>query len=198
MYGARTSDSVPLASRPSGLRAVRQESPAEGVGLENDQEWWREKYVGMGWGGRREDAQGAEGGRQHREYRDDGDDGDDPSDDLLIGNVHFGFCEYYQSVVAEGIADRMVGLAEVYPDYSFFVTGHSLGAAAAAVCAADLTQRLGIAGERVLLYTLGEPRAGDGVFADGLSDHVVSVVCLFFVAICFTLSFLSLYPADRT
>lgn len=93
---------------------------------------------------------------------------------FLIGNVHYGFCEYYQTLVAEGLAVRIQKLADYHPTYTIFITGHSLGAAAAAVCATDLTQRLGIAGERVVLYTLGEPRTGDGVFAAGLEDYVVS------------------------
>ncbi|CAN0470780.1 unnamed protein product, partial [Laminaria digitata] len=92
--------------------------------------------------------------------------------DELIGNVHFGFCEYYQSVVAEGLADRAALLARENPSYMVLVTGHSLGAAAAAVCAADLTQRMLVESGRVVLYTLGEPRAGDGIFAEGLNDRV--------------------------
>ena len=96
------------------------------------------------------------------------------SSEELVGNVHFGFCRYYQSIVVEGFAERMLLLANENPDYLVFVAGHSLGAAAASICAADLTQRLGIAKERVMLYTLGEPRTGDGIFARGLKDSVVS------------------------
>ncbi|CAN0275919.1 unnamed protein product [Ascophyllum nodosum] len=70
------------------------------------------------------------------------------------------------------MADRIALLAREFPDYSVFVTGHSLGAAAAAVCAADMAQRMLIERERVMLYTLGEPRTGDGIFAEGLNDHV--------------------------
>lgn len=95
--------------------------------------------------------------------------------DELIGNVHFGFCEYYQSVVREGLADRTALLARENPDYTVLVTGHSLGAAAAAVCAADLAQRMLVESERVVLYTMGEPRTGDGIFAEGLNDRVVSL-----------------------
>ncbi|CAN0100888.1 unnamed protein product [Ectocarpus sp. 6 AP-2014] len=99
-----------------------------------------------------------------------GDDGED--DRLLIGNVHFGFCEFYQTLVAEGLAAKVLHLARKHPTYTIFVTGHSLGGAAAAVCAADLVERLGVASERVVLYTLGEPRAGDGIFADGINEQV--------------------------
>ncbi|CAM9453025.1 unnamed protein product, partial [Ectocarpus sp. 12 AP-2014] len=99
-----------------------------------------------------------------------GDDGED--DQLLIGNVHFGFCEFYQTLVAKGLAAKVLHLARKHPTYTIFVTGHSLGGAAAAVCAADLVERLGVASERVVLYTLGEPRAGDGIFAEGINEHV--------------------------
>lgn len=95
----------------------------------------------------------------------------------LIGNVHFGFCEYYQTLVAEGLADNILRLAKDHPTYNILLTGHSLGAAAAAVCAADLVQRLGIERDRVLLYTLGEPRTGDGIFAEGVNDRVVRLLC---------------------
>ncbi|CAN0320716.1 unnamed protein product, partial [Ectocarpus sp. 12 AP-2014] len=91
-----------------------------------------------------------------------------------IGNVHFGFCEFYQTLVTKGLAAKVVHLARKHPTYTIFVTGHSLGGAAAAVCAADLVERLEVASERVVLYTLGEPRAGDGIFADGINEHVVS------------------------
>lgn len=98
-----------------------------------------------------------------------------PGPDELIGNVHFGFCDYYQTLVAKGLADRIALLAKEFPSYNVFITGHSLGAAAAAVCAADMAQRMMIKRERVMLYTLGEPRTGDGIFAEGVSDRVVSL-----------------------
>ena len=83
------------------------------------------------------------------------------------------------------MADRIALLAREFPDYSVFVTGHSLGAAAAAVCAADMAQRMLIERERVMLYTLGEPRTGDGIFAEGLNDHVVSVLTFIFFPFVF-------------
>ncbi|CAM9873428.1 unnamed protein product [Pylaiella littoralis] len=101
------------------------------------------------------------------------DDEDEDEDDFeLLGNVHFGFCDYYQTLVAEGVADSIACLAREHPTYTVLVTGHSLGAAAATVCAADLVQRLGVKRERVVLYTFGEPRTGDGIFADAVNDGV--------------------------
>lgn len=96
----------------------------------------------------------------------------------LIGNVHFGFCEYYQSVAAKGLPERVALLARENPSFIVFFTGHSLGAAAAALGAADMTQRMRVESERVMLYTLGEPRAGDGIFAEGLNDYVVRAFCI--------------------
>ncbi|CAM9941069.1 unnamed protein product [Discosporangium mesarthrocarpum] len=93
----------------------------------------------------------------------------------LTGRVHFGFCNYYSSLVALGMADRLALLARENPTYSVLLTGHSLGGASAAICAADLTQRLGLPGDRVVLYTIGEPRVGDGVFAEGLNAAVGTV-----------------------
>ncbi|CAM9868531.1 unnamed protein product [Ectocarpus fasciculatus] len=111
--------------------------------------------------------------REHDDAsRGEGSGAGEDDDGLLIGNVHFGFCEFYQTLVAEGLADKVMHLSRHHPTYTIFVTGHSLGGAAAAVCAADLVERLGVLSERVVLYTLGEPRAGDGIFADGLNEHV--------------------------
>lgn len=173
-----------LSQPRDGRKEMKQEEPprVEGAFLEkrrNDYDMDDEKE------GPAAAAEGVDGGSET------GSD-DDGGDDLLIGNVHFGFCQYYQSVVSEGFAERMLALARDNPDYTIFVTGHSLGAAAASVCAADLTQRLGIAGDRVVLYTMGEPRTGDGVFAEGLNDHVVSVkwsAFFFLLFFCFGVRF---------
>ncbi len=113
---------------------------------------------------------------EEEEEEEEGEEEEEENGEELIGNVHFGFCDYYQTLVAEGLADNIMRLAKDHPTYNILLTGHSLGAAAAAVCAADLVQRLGIERDRVLLYTLGEPRTGDGIFAEGVNDRVVRFV----------------------
>ena len=60
----------------------------------------------------------------------------------------------------------MVRLVKAQPTAKVFVTGHSLGAALAALCAAELganRNSLGISIEGV--YTYGQPRVGNANFA---------------------------------
>lgn len=46
------------------------------------------------------------------------------------GHVHHGFCTYWADLVALGMADTLLELTRTHPDYTLFVTGHSLGGAA--------------------------------------------------------------------
>lgn len=65
------------------------------------------------------------------------------------------------------MVDTLIELTAAHPDYTLFVTGHSLGAAAAALCSADLLDRFNIPST---LYTFGEPRVGDHAFASILTQ----------------------------
>lgn len=161
------------------------EDAGNGGGWLGRPRWWQRLQHYVGGPGtenlqQQQQQQGREGEEQawweEEDEEVEGDGDDDAQEDELIGNVHFGFCEYYQTLVAEGLADTISRLARKHPSYGILVTGHSLGAAAAAVCAADLVQRLGIERDRVVLYTLGEPRTGDGIFAEGVNDRVVRVI----------------------
>ncbi|CAG8556708.1 22636_t:CDS:2, partial [Gigaspora rosea] len=74
--------------------------------------------------------------------------------------VHFGFYTAFltfqqelRKVISESIKQ--------YPDYKLVVTGHSLGGALASFAALDLKQ----SGANPCLYTYGEPRIGNTVFA---------------------------------
>lgn len=84
-----------------------------------------------------------------------------------LGNVHDGFCSYYNSLQSKGMADRFAELVALYPTYLPIVTGHSLGAAAAAVMAVDLNARYEIS---PYLYTFGQPRVGGYSFSESISD----------------------------
>jgi predicted lipase len=86
----------------------------------------------------------------------------------LPGKVHAGFCGYYRDLVDLGMTDKIASLAGKHPDYRVLLTGHSLGGAAAALCAADLITRFNIV---PTLYTFGEPRVGDHKFASTLTKH---------------------------
>lgn len=168
--GKAAAEDVDSVELPGGSRWWQKLQPfvgGAGTGSRQQQRHHRDQWV------EKQQQQQAEWEELEELGGDNDDDG--AQEDELIGNVHFGFCEYYQTLVAEGLADTISRLARENPSYSILVTGHSLGAAAAAVCAADLVQRLGIERDRVVLYTLGEPRTGDGIFAEGVNDRVVRI-----------------------
>ena len=77
--------------------------------------------------------------------------------------VHEGFYGDWESLRVE-IESVVVALKKSNPSFGITATGHSLGAALAAFCALDLTQRYGY---DVLHYTYGEPRIGNEVGSRG-------------------------------
>lgn len=80
--------------------------------------------------------------------------------------VHQGFYQAWESVKAP-IVSEVKRLLQHYPKAQIFVTGHSLGGALAALCAAQLgasTQSLKDPIEGV--YTYGQPRVGNIEFKD--------------------------------
>ena len=86
-----------------------------------------------------------------------------------FGKVHDGFCGYYKSLHKAGIQTSLMALATANPTYKVIITGHSLGAAAAALAAVDYYQLTG--GAKALLYTYGQPRVGDYEFAKTVNKH---------------------------
>jgi predicted lipase len=93
---------------------------------------------------------------------------------VALGLTHRGFCEYYTALAAMGLPDKVAELAQQYADYNVVTTGHSLGGAAATLCAVDLAVRFGIERERLMLYSFGAPRPGDAGFAAVLTKTVGS------------------------
>mmetsp|Transcript_18041 Transcript_18041/g.57713 ORF Transcript_18041/g.57713 Transcript_18041/m.57713 type:complete len:278 (-) Transcript_18041:231-1064(-) len=83
-------------------------------------------------------------------------------------SVHEGFHNSYFSLRDE-ILQAVSALRQSHPGAGIAVTGHSLGAAMAGVCAADLLDR----GESVSrLVTFGQPRTGNQAFYDFVSNRV--------------------------
>lgn len=65
----------------------------------------------------------------------------------------------------------------MYSNYSIYVTGHSLGAALAILCAADLVVvgKLPVAG----VYTFGGPRVGNLAFSQWYNQNIAPEVFRF-------------------
>ncbi|KAL3917023.1 MAG: hypothetical protein SGPRY_006574 [Prymnesium sp.] len=78
--------------------------------------------------------------------------------------VHDGFFKSWLSV-RDGVIKEVTRLYRLHPNARVFLTGHSLGAALAALCAAELdSSQLGISITAV--YTFGQPRVGNAAFVD--------------------------------
>ncbi|KAI9503948.1 Alpha/Beta hydrolase protein, partial [Coemansia spiralis] len=92
--------------------------------------------------------------------------------------VNTGFLTGYivaKPLIIQNIAD----LAQKYPEYLILVTGHSLGGSRAAMLVADLALGYPNLKHRLQLYTYGQAKCGNKVFADlinGLGIPVVRVV----------------------
>lgn len=84
--------------------------------------------------------------------------------------VHRGFYDAFQSVV-EQVQSEILSLAEQFPDYSIFVTGHSLGGALAVFGALDVKRYL--PNVPVSITTFGKPRVGNPAFANFFSNLIV-------------------------
>jgi len=80
---------------------------------------------------------------------------------LPNAQVEDGFYYYYESLKSCVLSEvkRLQGL---YPTYTIAMTGHSLGAAGAALAAMDFTVNLGYKNIRMLNY--GEPRLGNPAY----------------------------------
>lgn len=86
--------------------------------------------------------------------------------------VHQGFYWVYRSV-ADQLVPRVRELLAAHPNASVMVTGHSLGAAVAAICAFELEFLDKVQVEA--LYTFGEPRVGNADFSGVLHNSSIDV-----------------------
>jgi len=75
------------------------------------------------------------------------------------------FFNGFNDVWINGMKDDVLTLKNKYPDYDFWVTGHSLGGAMASLAAATIVKSGIKSGSNVVLYTFGQPRTGDKAFA---------------------------------
>ena len=85
-------------------------------------------------------------------------------------SVHVGFNQGFNSikVQVEAIVENLFGK---YPSASIYLTGHSLGGALTVMAAAHLQSRYGKVDQ---LYTMGQPRVGNDVFAAFMTQFIPS------------------------
>ncbi|EHA28261.1 lipase [Aspergillus niger ATCC 1015] len=80
--------------------------------------------------------------------------------------MHKGFYEAWE-VIADTITSKVEAAVSSYPDYTLVFTGHSYGAALAAVAATVLRN----AGYTLDLYNFGQPRIGNLALADYITGQ---------------------------
>ena len=81
--------------------------------------------------------------------------------------VHSGFLTMYRRLSSINLSIKSV--AEQYPTYRIVYTGHSLGGAMANLAAAEMHSAHGL-GNRISIYTFGQPRLGNQAWVDYFSS----------------------------
>jgi len=82
--------------------------------------------------------------------------------------THRGFTNIYSSA-RDGI---MAGLSKLSPEKTLYITGHSLGAALATLCAIDIAANTTFTSP--ILFTYGSPRVGNPDFVKAFKSYVRS------------------------
>lgn len=85
--------------------------------------------------------------------------------------VEEGFWKYYESV-RTCVVNEVVTLHAKYPGFKLGITGHSLGAAAAGLCAVDLVVNHGVLTSVLEAITFGETRVGNAAYASTIKATV--------------------------
>lgn len=83
--------------------------------------------------------------------------------------VHHGFYEAYNDV-SQKFRDEVSSLMSQHPTARVLVTGHSLGAALATLCAVDFVRNVPGIKDKIDLYNFGCPRIGTPEWADYVRD----------------------------
>lgn len=83
--------------------------------------------------------------------------------------VHFGFQSSYLSI-RDGIMAQLRSLIAEHATATIRITGHSLGAAMASLCVLDMLKNLPDKLAVTSLYTYGQPRVGNEIFARAIES----------------------------
>jgi hypothetical protein len=82
-----------------------------------------------------------------------------------IAKVHRGFQNTY-AALRDATQTSLNKLSAQFPDYNIVFTGHSLGGAVASMAAVDFFEQNPEQGNRIYVYTFGQPRTGNQAWAD--------------------------------
>lgn len=86
--------------------------------------------------------------------------------------IHYGFLQAYKSI-QEPLHRAIKLLSEdLSEEYSFFLTGHSLGGALATVAALDMQEKYNLGADRLCVMSFGAPKVGNMNFARGFNKRV--------------------------
>ena len=93
---------------------------------------------------------------------------EDSNDNVLPTNIHVHAGFEGQYLRLREINPIIKQQADDFPDYKIICTGHSLGGAMAHLSAADLNDLFNL-GDRISIYSYGQPRVGDQGWAEYLA-----------------------------
>ncbi|EGF77696.1 hypothetical protein BATDEDRAFT_91518 [Batrachochytrium dendrobatidis JAM81] len=83
--------------------------------------------------------------------------------------VHLGFLQAWNQIRTE-VLDQVKLLASSFPDFDIIVTGHSLGGALTTMASMEMVTLLGLDPQRILLYTINQPRTGNFEFVQWVAS----------------------------
>jgi len=88
------------------------------------------------------------------------------------GSVSAYFYQAFLDIWNGGVKDDFLTLKNANPDFELWITGHSLGAAMASLCAGYIAYTGYFPVDKIKLVTYGQPRVGDGTYA-GYIDNTL-------------------------
>uniref|UniRef100_A0AC35FXZ5 Fungal lipase-like domain-containing protein n=1 Tax=Panagrolaimus sp. PS1159 TaxID=55785 RepID=A0AC35FXZ5_9BILA len=85
---------------------------------------------------------------------------------IVGGKVNSYFYNAFLKLWNAGIRDDFLKLKNANPTFELWVTGHSLGAAMASLCAAEIVKSGYFSANKTKLITFGQPRTGNKDYAE--------------------------------
>jgi hypothetical protein len=98
-----------------------------------------------------------------------------PVDFIAGGKVNPYFSDAFNLIWNAGMKDAFFSYKNKHKDFSLWITGHSLGAAIAAIAGGTVSKLGYFAPEKTVLYTFGEPRVGNKDYATAM-DSLLPVI----------------------